>query len=137
MAQPVPSKCPLHGGPVEVTEVSCTECDVQVRGHFTLSPYDQLAPEQQQFMETFLRCRGVIRDVEAALGISYPTVRGRLDGLLTALGFQDGGLPAAPEAPPAPRPDAPDKAARRKEILEAISAGAMDAETGLRALQNL
>ena len=46
-------------------------------------------------------------------------------------------VPPAAEAPPAARPDAPDKAMRRKEILEAISAGAMDAETGLRALQNL
>ena len=133
MAQPLISQCPFCHGPTEVTELSCPHCAVQIRGHFSVDRYGSLAPEQQQFLETFLRCRGVIRDVEAALGISYPTVRARLDGLLTALGFADG--PAAVvAAPPAP---AVDKAARRKEILEAISAGRMDAQAGLDALQKL
>ena len=61
-----------------------------MRGHFELAPYRNLDAEQIRFLETFLRCRGVIRDVEAALGISYPTVRARLDALLNALGFADG-----------------------------------------------
>lgn len=133
MAQPLVSQCPFCHGPMEVTEVSCPQCDVQMRGHFTVSRYDNLAPEQQQFLEAFLRCRGVIRDVETALGISYPTVRARLDGLLTALGFADGPAPPAPPAAPPPV----DKAAQRKEILAAISDGRMDATAGLDALQKL
>lgn len=129
MAQPILSRCPFCRDALEVTEVSCPQCDVQIRGRFSTNRYDGLAPDQRQFLETFLRCRGVIRDVEAALGISYPTVRSRLDGLLTALGFADG--PAGAMPPPI------DKAARRKEILEAISAGRMDAQAGLDALQKL
>ena len=132
MVQPVVSQCPFCNGATEVTEVSCLNCDVQIKGHFTLSRFDKLPPEHLQFLEAFLRSRGVIRDVEATLGISYPTVRAKLDGLLTALGFNE---PAA--APGAPT-EKPGKAADlRKEILAAISAGTMDAEAGLEALRKL
>lgn len=134
MAKPIVSQCPFCHGPTEVTELSCPQCDVQMRGHFSVSRYGTLAPEQQQFLETFLRCRGVIRDVEAALGISYPTVRARLDGMLSALGFGDGPVTVPPPAAVTPTVD---KAAKRKEILEAISAGRMDAQAGLDALQIL
>ncbi len=134
MTLPMPSKCPLCSGGLEITETACLECGVQMRGHFTLAPYRALDAEQMRFLETFLRCRGVIRDMEAALGISYPTVRARLDALLSALGFADG--PAAAPPPPAPMTE-DDKAARRKEILAAIQTGTMDADSGLRALHDL
>ncbi len=133
MTQSMPNKCPLCSGALEITETACLDCGVQMRGHFALAPYRQLDAEQLRFMETFLRCRGVIRDMEAALGISYPTVRARLDALLATLGFADG---SAPPPPPAPM-TAEEKANRRKEILAAIQTGAMDAESGLRALQEL
>ncbi len=129
MTQPLPNKCPLCSGSLEVTEASCLDCGVQIRGHFELAPYRNLDAEQLRFLETFLRCRGVIRDVEAALGISYPTVRGRLDALLNALGFSG-------DAQPTPL-TAEDKAARRREILAAIQNGTMDADAGLTALQEL
>jgi len=132
MPQPLPNKCPLCSGSLEVTEASCLDCGVQLRGHFELAPYRNLDAEQLRFLETFLRCRGVIRDVEAALGISYPTVRGRLDALLNALDFSGERQAAAP----APR-TAEEKAARRREILAAIQDGTMDADAGLTALQEL
>ncbi len=134
MTQPIPNKCPLCSGTLEVTETSCLDCQVQMRGHFALAPYRNLDAEQIRFLETFLRCRGVIRDMEAALGISYPTVRARLDALLSALGFNSG--PYAETPPPAPAPmTAAQKAARRKEILAAIENGTLDADAGLNALQ--
>ena len=129
MTQPLPNKCPLCSGSLEVTEASCLDCGIQIRGHFELAPYRNLDPEQLRFLETFLRCRGIIRDVEAALGISYPTVRGRLDALLNALGFSG-------EDQPAPL-TAEQKAARRREILAAIQNGTLDADAGLTALQEL
>jgi len=132
MPQPLPNKCPLCSGSLEVTEASCLDCGIQLRGHFELAPYRNLDAEQLRFLETFLRCRGVIRDVEAALGISYPTVRGRLDALLNALDFSGERQAVAP----APR-TAEEKAARRREILAAIQDGTMDADAGLTALQEL
>ena len=134
MTQPMPSKCPLCSGALEVTETSCLDCQVQMRGHFALTPYRNLDAEQIKFLETFLRCRGVIRDMEAALGISYPTVRARLDALLSALGFDSG--PYADPPTPAPM-TAAQKAAKRKEILTAIENGTLDADAGLNALQVL
>ena len=132
----MPSKCPLCSGALEVIETSCLDCQVQMRGHFALAPYQNLDAEQIKFLETFLRCRGVIRDMEAALGISYPTVRARLDALLSALGFADG--PYAEPPPPAPAPmAAAQKAIKRKEILTAIENGTLDADAGLNALQSL
>lgn len=129
MMQPLPNKCPLCSGSLEVTEASCLDCGIQIRGHFELAPYRNLDPEQLRFLETFLRCRGIIRDMETALGISYPTVRGRLDALLNALGFSG-------EDQPAPQ-TAEQKAARRREILAAIQDGTLDADAGLTALQEL
>ena len=136
MTQPMPNKCPLCSGELEVTEIHCTQCDVQMHGQFALAPYRHLDAEQIRFLETFLRCRGVIRDMEAALGISYPTVRARLDALLVSLGFDGGPYAEAPAPPPAPL-TAAQKAARRKEILAAIESGALDADAGLTALQAL
>jgi hypothetical protein len=126
----LPTNCPVCQGPVEITEVSCRICDLQISGHFESGRFARLSQEHMVFLETFLRCRGVIRDMEAALGISYPTVRSRLDALLVALDL-DG--PAAPVAP-APAVDA---AARRKDILKAISDGRIDPDEGLREMQAL
>jgi hypothetical protein len=144
MKQPMPNKCPLCSGALEVTETTCTDCGVQMHGEFTLAPYRNLDAEQIRFLETFLRCRGVIRDMEAALGISYPTVRTRMDALLTALGFADS-TPSAPSAPPMAAQNTADKeaskeakkTARRKEILTAIENGTLDADAGLTALHAL
>ncbi len=133
MARPVLSQCPLCAERTQVTEISCPTCDIQIKGQFTFSRYDGISAEQGQFLEAFLRCRGVIRDVEAALGISYPTVRSRLDSLLETLGLAGSGSLAAEPA----QTEAEQKAARRKDILAAISAGTMDAQTGLDALQDL
>ncbi len=138
MTQPMPNKCPLCSGELEVTEVHCLQCDVQMHGQFALAPYRNLDAEQIRFLETFLRCRGVIRDMEAALGISYPTVRARLDALLVSLGFDGGPFAGATTPPPTPAPmTAAQKAARRKEILASIENGTLDADAGLNALQAL
>ncbi len=134
MTHELPSECPLCQGELQITQTTCLECGVQMTGQFNLAPYRALDSEQARFMETFLRCRGVLRDVEAALGISYPTVRGRLDGLLSALNFADGPHPNPP-APPVPPTDK--KAARRREILTAVENGTLDAETALKSLQTL
>ncbi len=139
MTQPMPSKCPLCSGVLTVSETTCQDCHVQMRGEFALAPYRNLDAEQVRFLETFLRCRGVIRDMEAALGISYPTVRARLDALLNALGFDGGPYAEAPASIPVPEPKLTpaQKAAKRKEILSAIENGTLDADTGLTALQAL
>lgn len=82
---PIPARDPISGGEFYVSELRCDESGVTLRGQFEVPRLATLDAEQAHFLETFLRCRGMISSVEKELGISYPTVRGRLDALLEAL----------------------------------------------------
>jgi hypothetical protein len=87
-SQKIPSRCPACGNALAIEALRCPSCRTAVEGHYALSRFLLLAPEQMQYCETFLRCRGNLKDVGSALGISYPTARNRLDELLTALGYE-------------------------------------------------
>lgn len=76
---------PVSGGDLVVSELSSLDGSITVRGRFAIPRYARLDVEEERFLETFLRCRGMMNQVEQELGISYPTVRGRLDALLAAL----------------------------------------------------
>jgi hypothetical protein len=76
---------PVSGGDLYVSELANDESGVAVRGRFVIPRWAKLTEEQEQFLETFLRCRGMINSVERELGISYPTVKSRLESLLAAL----------------------------------------------------
>lgn len=88
MLQPVPGQCPICGGEVTITKLDCNACGVSIEGRFELTPLARLTPAQMHFVETFIRCEGTIKRVEAELGISYPTVRARLREVIQALGFE-------------------------------------------------
>lgn len=81
----IPLQCPITGEDLLVTELTSADTGVTIRGRFKVPRLARLEPEQAHFLETFLRARGVITTVEKELGISYPTVRSRLDALLDAL----------------------------------------------------
>lgn len=93
-----------------------------MEGHFAPTRFALLDPEQLDFLDTFLRARGNIREVERELGLSYPTVRSRLDSLLEALGLRD----SAPEEPGA---DA------RREVIDALGRGEITAEEAIKRLR--
>ena len=82
---PLLVKDPVSGGDLIVTELANEESGITIRGHFEIPRYAKLDAEQAHFLETFLRCRGMLNAVERELGISYPTVRARLDGVLASL----------------------------------------------------
>lgn len=81
----IPLQCPITGEDLFVSELTSEESGVTIRGRFRLPRVARLSGEQRAFLEAFLRARGVISTVEKELGISYPTVRSRLDALLKAL----------------------------------------------------
>lgn len=83
----IPFRDPVSGGDLHISELTCEESGVTIRGKFEVPRYAKLDLEQQRFLETFLKCRGMLNSVERELGLSYPTVRARLDSLLDALGF--------------------------------------------------
>ncbi|MFO7638179.1 MAG: DUF2089 domain-containing protein [bacterium] len=86
-------RCPVCSGPMVISELACGNCDISVRGRFEVPVLCRLPRELYEFLLVFVRNRGVIREVERELGISYPTVRSRLDAVLAALG--EGAAPAA------------------------------------------
>ena len=90
--------CPTCGGALAVTELSCTVCDTVVRSHYAPCPFCRLAAEDQAFLLLFVRHRGNVKDMERELGVSYWTIRGRLNEVIGQMGLEPGGEPA--DAPP-------------------------------------
>src|SRR6185312_12620072 len=81
----LPARDPVTGGELYISEVTGEDSGITMRGKFEIPRYARLDSDQQRFLETFLRCRGMLNSVERELGLSYPTVRARLDSLLEAL----------------------------------------------------
>ena len=78
--------CQSCGRTLIVSELTCPGCKSTVKGRFIPSVFSLLTQTDQRFIETFVMCRGNIREVEKRLDISYPTVRNRLNAALEALG---------------------------------------------------
>lgn len=112
------SQCPICGGQLEPVKLKCVSCDLTLEGRLPASRLALLSPDQQQFVEVFLVTRGNIKEVEKELGISYPTVRKRLDEIAQALGY----------APQVERME-------REEILDAIDRGEISAKEGIALLK--
>src|SRR6476646_9101481 len=87
MAYPLISECPVCGKQLKITKLQCTHCHTVIENEFELSNFASLSKEQLNFIEIFLKCRGNIKEVEKELGVSYPTVRGKLDDIISSLGY--------------------------------------------------
>lgn len=85
---PIPSRDPVSGGELFISELTSEDGEVKIRGRFEVPRYSRLDAEQQRFLETFLRCRGMLSSMEREMGLSYPTLRSRLDSLLAALSLE-------------------------------------------------
>lgn len=83
----LPITCPSCGSQLEIAELHCPACDTTVRGAYPLDQFAALSGEDEQFLLTFLAARGNLKEVQDRLDLSYPTVRGRLDKVLLALGL--------------------------------------------------
>lgn len=115
--------CPSCDSAMVVRRLECPSCGVAVEGRFDGGPLARLSRDQLAFVETFLRARGKIKDVEEELGISYPTVVGRLNDVLVAMGFEAG--------------EDPRDAERRQRILDELSAGRLSAAEAAEQLRSL
>lgn len=85
---PMPGHCPVCGDTLHVTRLHCANCDTSIEGHFALGRLSRLNADQIHFVETFIRAEGTLKRVEKELGISYPTVRARLEDVIRAMGFE-------------------------------------------------
>ncbi len=140
MAHDVIATCPVCSAELAVTRLHCRACGTTLEGDFSVGRFGRLTREQLALLESFLRSRGNLRDMERELGLSYPTVRSRVDALVRALGLGEPGTSSstAGTTPDAQADDdASDPAMRRREILERLSRkeiSATDAAEAIRAL---
>lgn len=115
--------CPSCDTAMEVRRLECPNCRVSVEGRFDAGPLARLSREQMNFVEAFLRNRGKIKDVEVELGISYPTVVGKLNEVLVTLGFEAG--------------EDPREAERRQRVLDDLASGRLSAAEAAEQLRTL
>jgi hypothetical protein len=135
MPHDVISTCPVCSGELAVTRLHCRSCGTTLEGDFSVGRFGRLTREQLALLESFLRSRGNLRDMERELGLSYPTVRSRLEALVRALGF--GPRADADEAETEPTADASATRATRQEILERLARHEISADEAADAIRAL
>lgn len=114
----IPTNCPSCGARMNITELKCSKCTTVVQGNFPINKLISLMEEDRDFLMTFLRSRGNIKEVQERMGISYPTVKNKLDKLLSALGLYD-----------------EIKNPNRNEILNALNNGEISTEEAINLLK--
>jgi hypothetical protein len=113
----VPGSCPICQSEIKVTEIRCKKCKSVIQGEFDLCKFCRLNDQQKYFLEVFIKNRGNIKEIERELGISYPTVRNKLDQVISVLGHKV-------EKP----------AIDKKEVLEKLKNGEITKDEALKLL---
>jgi len=138
MQREVISTCPVCESQLHVTRLHCNTCGTTIEGEFNVGRFANLGRDQMLLLEGFLRSRGNLRELERELGVSYPTIRGRVEGLLRAIGLSDG------ESLPTPEPGAEGAersakaaidSATRRAVLERLARNEITAEEAAAALR--
>lgn len=143
MPHDVISTCPVCSGELAVTRLHCRSCGTTLEGDFSVGRFGRLSREQLALLESFLRSRGNLRDMERELGLSYPTVRSRVEALVRSLGFGPRGdvEDVAGSSDPTDAADAAADAgailAGRQDILERLARHEINAEDAATAIRSL
>jgi hypothetical protein len=132
MPHEVIATCPVCSADLSVTRLHCRSCGTSLEGDFSVGRFARLERDQMALLESFLRSHGNLKEMERELGISYPTVRNRVDSLIRALGLGDG-----PTAPMDESDAAPSPGDARQAILERLARGEMSAEEASDAIRGL
>jgi hypothetical protein len=109
-----------RGRPMVVERVRLTDRDIAIEGAFELPELARLSAEDQVFVAAFVRSHGSIKEMEQVFGVSYPTIKARLNRISASLEFVDTD----------PRPS-------RGEILDRLRQGQITAEQAARELEAL
>jgi hypothetical protein len=137
--------CPICSGELAVTRLHCRSCGTTLEGDFNVGRFARLSRDQFALLESFLRSRGNLKEMERELGISYPTVRARVDSLLRALGLGEGDdTPMDEEETDGTRTVDTERAgsetaaaAARRTVLERLARREIDAATAAAELRML
>lgn len=120
MKREVIGKCPVCDDELHVSKLSCSNCKTNIEGEFDLCKFCRLSHEEKSFVEIFIKSRGNIKEIEKEMGISYPTVRNKLENVIESLGY----------SPKYTRPEV-----NKREILEQLSRGEIRSDEAIKLLQ--
>ena len=81
----MPKACPSCGGKLHVQTMCCPECETKIEGDYPLPTLMRLSDDDQIFICDFVKCSGSLKEMSQKLGLSYPTVRNRLDDIIATL----------------------------------------------------
>jgi hypothetical protein len=118
------TRCPNCGGDLAATRLSCTSCETVILAQYTPCRFCRLSSESLHFIEAFVRNRGNLKEMEREVGESYWSLRSRLNDVIDELGFE---VDMAEEM----------AGARRREVLERLGQGEIDAEEAARLLAQI
>jgi hypothetical protein len=113
-----------RGAPLVVERVSVAESGIAIEGAFALPRLAQLTMEDQIFVAAFVRAHGSIKEMEQVFGVSYPTIKTRLNRLAALLDFIE-----TTTAPPA--------ADARADVMDRLERGEMTPDDAISALEAL
>src|SRR5438067_2077783 len=111
--------------PIEIERVRLVETGVAIEGPFTLPPLAQLSAEDQVFVAAFVRCHGSIKQMEQYFGVSYPTIKNRLNRIGSQLSFVEIEQGSESDAP----------APTRADVLDRLSRGELTVAQALERLK--
>lgn len=120
MRKDIIGRCPVCEHEMKIREIHCNHCNTTITSDFDLCKFCKLPKDQLQFAEVFIKNRGNIKEIEKDLGISYPTVKNKLEQLVESLGY-------SPKY---------DSKVNKKEILAKLSEGEITAEEAVALLKD-
>src|SRR5262245_52103335 len=112
-------RCPSCQGPLVPVKLRCASCDISVSGRFVANEFAGLSEDDLHFLRIFVRCEGAIKEMESALGVSYPTIKARLAKLKETL-----------QPPPAPVIDT-------RAVLRELEAGRLTYEQAIGRIKQM
>jgi len=130
MKYKAPGKCPVCNEKLHITKLGCPRCSTSIEGVYQPCEFCRMEKEELEFVKVFITCRGSIKDVEKVLGISYPTVRSKLDSVIETLGYK---LPESKRS----KEETEAKAKAKAEIIKKLSEGELTATQATEAINEL
>jgi len=120
----IPEKCPSCASELYISQLTCAVCGTQVSGRYEPNIFSRLAPTDLNFVVMFVRSRGNVKEMERELGISYWTIRRKLDEIVEQLGLLG-------DQPP------DERSAQRIAVLERLRAGELDVDQAAELLEQI
>lgn len=132
--EPQPTlRCPACEGRLFPRELECADCGLHLQASYPRNEFARLDDDALHLLRIFVACEGRIRDMERALGVSYPTVKSRLANLRETLGFA--AEKAAPKEQPAPKREPP-KPNTAADTIGQLERGEIDFDEAMRRLKD-